>query len=519
MGVEDKKQNRKIRRIAFIILIDLLIIFVSFLVFIWIKPASKRIYLPKYWEPFLVFSGVWLFVSLVISKFNLYRARKFKDIYIPVIIANITIIAVITTLIYSFGVFGFSRLIVFGTILLSTLLEITLAYFFYYYKHPTLMPEIEEILVKKPTFYPFDKSFKHEKEEELKFIETRGQIKNIIIEETSDSVYSFVSKYTDVGNPKNLVLSTTTRFNIDQLPLNRFDSLVNLHRINDFGRINKFFESINKKLPLGGIYINSSETYELRKSRILEKYPPVINYIYYFFDFIFTRVFPKLAIFKNVYFFITRGKNRVLSKAETLGRLYSCGFECIDENYIDGKLYFVVRKIKEPAYDLNPSYGPFFKMKRIGKNKKTIYVYKVRTMHPYAEYIQEYIYNSHGSSDGDKANNDYRVTLWGKFFRRFWIDELPMLINLMRGDLKLVGVRPLSFHKFSLYSEELQEKRVRSKPGLVPPFYTDIPKNFTELMESEEKYLDSYEKNPILTDVKYFFKAFYNIIFKSARSN
>ena len=512
-------QKRNIRKIIYLILIDLLIIFASFLVFIWIKPASQRIYLPKYWEPFLFFSGVWLFISLFISKYNLYKARQFKDVYVPIIIANATIIAVITTLIYSFGLFGYSRLIVFGTILLTTLLELLVAYLYFYYKHPVLLHDFEGEKNIKPKFYPLDKTIKLKKKDELLFVETREQIRNIVVKESGEAVYDYISNYIDVGNPKNLTFSTTTSFNIEQLPFNRFDSLVNLHKANDFRRINKFFEAINNKLPIGGLYINNIETHKLRKSKILKSYPPVLNHIYYFFDFIFTRVFPKIAFFKSIYFYITRGTNRVISKAETLGRLYSCGFECINESFIDGRLYFVMRKVKEPAYDLNPSYGPFFKMRRIGKDRKIIYVYKVRTMHPYAEYIQEYVSKAHGSTDGDKINNDYRVTMWGKFFRKFWIDELPMLINLLKGDLKLVGVRPLSEYKFSTYRKALQEKRVLYKPGLVPPFYADLPKNFDELMASEEKYLDAYQKSPIITDIKYFFAAFYNIFFKRARSN
>jgi lipopolysaccharide/colanic/teichoic acid biosynthesis glycosyltransferase len=94
-----------------------------------------------------------------------------------------------------------------------------------------------------------------------------------------------------------------------------------------------------------------------------------------------------------------------------------------------------------------------------------------------------------------------------------------MLINLLRGDLKVVGVRPLSQHYFNLYSRELQEKRIKYKPGLVPPFYADLPKTLQEIMDSEMKYLEQYEQHPIITDIKYFFKAFYNIIFKRARSN
>jgi lipopolysaccharide/colanic/teichoic acid biosynthesis glycosyltransferase len=140
-------------------------------------------------------------------------------------------------------------------------------------------------------------------------------------------------------------------------------------------------------------------------------------------------------------------------------------------------------------------------------------------MHPYAEYLQEYVYNKHSLEEGGKFKDDFRVSTIGKMMRRLWIDELPMLINLIKGDLKIVGVRPLSKHYFNLYNKELQEKRTRYKPGLIPPFYADNPKTLDEIMASETKYLDAYAKHPILTDVKYFFIAVYNIIFKRYRSN
>ena len=139
-------------------------------------------------------------------------------------------------------------------------------------------------------------------------------------------------------------------------------------------------------------------------------------------------------------------------------------------------------------------------------------------MHPYAEYLQKYIYEKNGTSNGDKANEDFRVSPWGKFFRKFWLDEVPMLINLIKGDVKIIGVRPLSVAKFNLYPKEAQEKRCLYKPGLVPPFYADLPETFEDLVASEMKYIIAYEKNPHLTDIKYLFKAAYNIIFKGARS-
>ncbi|MGB4536222.1 MAG: sugar transferase, partial [Tenuifilaceae bacterium] len=271
-------------------------------------------------------------------------------------------------------------------------------------------------------------------------------------------------------------------------------------------------------LPKGGFFVCMAETKNLRKARILKKYPPVINYIVYSIDFIIKRILPKFTLTKGIYFFLTRGQNRVITRAEVLGRLYSCGFEVVDEQFIDNHLYVISRKIKQPAYDLEATYGPLVKLRRIGKGGKEIKVYKMRTMHPYAEYLQEYIYQKHSLDEGGKFKDDFRVSTLGRIMRRLWIDELPMLINLFRGELKIVGVRPLSKQYFSLYTTELQEKRIKTKPGLIPPFYVDKPETLEGIMASEHKYLDAYFKHPFLTDFKYFFKAVYNIVVKRYRS-
>ena len=86
---------------------------------------------------------------------------------------------------------------------------------------------------------------------------------------------------------------------------------------------------------------------------------------------------PKLPVLKKIYFSITQGKDRLLSKAEALGRLVCCGFDIIDYKKNDGIYYFAAKKVKQPAYDMNPSYGPLFKMRRVGKNGKIIGVYKL----------------------------------------------------------------------------------------------------------------------------------------------
>ncbi|MCD4676355.1 MAG: sugar transferase [Desulfobacula sp.] len=115
-------------------------------------------------------------------------------------------------------------------------------------------------------------------------------------------------------------------------------------------------------------------------------------------------------------------------------------------------------------------------------------------------------------------NDDFRMTTWGKIMRKCWIDELAMLYNWIKGDLHLVGVRPLSLHYYSLYDEELQELRQCVKPGLIPPFYADLPTTFEEICDSEKIYIRAFLKHPIKTQWKYFWKIFFNIVFKGARS-
>ena len=203
-----------------------------------------------------------------------------------------------------------------------------------------------------------------------------------IISEVGEIAYDFIRKFADFSDDRTVIVSTSSRFNIKVYPVGVYHNLANLAKINDIKHLNKFFETANDLLVQGGIFIGCAETKGLRKKRILKKFPPILNYIYYTLDFILKRVFPKLSFTKKIYFFITKGKNRVLSRAEILGRLYSCGFEVIEELFINNLLYFAVKKVKKPVYDYHPTYGLLVRMNRVGKNGKLIGVYKFRTMHP-----------------------------------------------------------------------------------------------------------------------------------------
>jgi len=334
-------------------------------------------------------------------------------------------------------------------------------------------------------------------------------------------VLDFIQRKLDLGTfdtKKTVVLRSNDPYNILFHPENEIELFINLHRMNDVRRINEYFINVNKILIDGGVFVGSFEPIHFRYKRFLMRYPFFIAQFLYLLDFLWHRAAPKMPVFRKIFFAINKGKDRAISLAEGFGRLYYCGFEVLDLKALDNICYFVAKKIKEPSADKNPSYSPLFKMRRVGKNGKTVFIFKLRTMHPYSEYLQEFVYKNNSLQEGGKFKDDFRITSWGKVLRKLWIDELPMLLNLFRGDCKLVGVRPLSRHYLSLYDEEYRKRRLKYRPGLIPPYYADMPGTIQEIMISEEKYLNEFDRAPLKTDVKYFFKAFYNIVLNQKRS-
>lgn len=329
-------------------------------------------------------------------------------------------------------------------------------------------------------------------------------------------VFDFIRE--NVGRDGKLaVIDSDSVLNVDFLDEGQ-DGIINVHKINDINRVNKYFEAVNLKLNDGGIIIGSVEIYRQRKKRILEKYHRIVSYPIYFFDFLLKRVFPKLKLTQGLYFFITRGHNRAISRAEAYGRLYSCGFKIVEERDINNVMYFAFKKVSKPKYDTEPTYGPFIKLRRIGKDGMYFNVRKFRTMFAYSEYLQEWVYEQNDVALGGKFKNDPRITWYGRIMRKLWLDEFPMFWNVFKRQMKIVGVRPLSEHYFMLYDKETRERRIKYKPGLVPPYYVDLPQSLKEIQDSELRYLDAYDKSPCKTQWLYFWRAMYNIFVKRARS-
>lgn len=288
--------------------------------------------------------------------------------------------------------------------------------------------------------------------------------------------------------------------------------------LNAVRHLNQFLRSANAKLKQDGYFVCAFDTSQKRRAQIFSKHISIVAYIIYFFDFLWHRVCPKLRLTSKFYYLCTKKVRKVFPRPEVLGRLYYCGFDVVSEQYIHDRYCVIAQKKREP-YDQPHTKGLFVKLRRVGKNGELFNVYKLRTMYAYSEFLQTYIYENNNLDVGGKFADDYRVTEWGRILRKLWLDELPMVLNMMKGQMKLVGVRPLSLQYFSLYDEDLQQLRTKVKPGLLPPFYLDMPETLEEIQDSERRYLEAYMEHPFRTDWKYFWGIVGNILLRGKRSH
>jgi len=114
------------------------------------------------------------------------------------------------------------------------------------------------------------------------------------------------------------------------------------------------------------------------------------------------------------------------------------------------------------------SRGPiFFRQERSGRYGKPFMMWKFRTMHTNAEAMRNDLV-AHNEMDGPvfKIRNDPRIFAFGSWLRRLSIDELPQLLNVLRGDMSLVGPRPLPVYEIARIEKHAQRRRLSVKPGL-----------------------------------------------------
>lgn len=142
------------------------------------------------------------------------------------------------------------------------------------------------------------------------------------------------------------------------------------------------------------------------------------------------------------------------------------------------------------------SRGPvFFLQERIGTNKRRFSICKFRTMVVGAESMMSQLEpQNEVSGPVFKIKDDPRITRLGKFLRRTSIDELPQLFNVLKGDMSLVGPRPLPVRDFDGFSEDWQRRRFSVRPGITCLWQVQGRSSigFEQWMELDLKYLDEW---------------------------
>ncbi len=140
--------------------------------------------------------------------------------------------------------------------------------------------------------------------------------------------------------------------------------------------------------------------------------------------------------------------------------------------------------------------GPvFFQQERVGVNKRRFHIYKFRTMVRNAERLVGQL-ESRNEMSGPvfKMKNDPRITPIGKVLRKTSIDELPQLLNVIKGEMSMVGPRPLPVRDFEGFNEDWQRRRFSVRPGITCLWQVSgrngIP--FEQWMKLDLQYLDEW---------------------------
>src|SRR4030042_5158150 len=129
-------EKRRCRVIT--LFLDIIILAISFLAMVWVKPASLRHYLPSHSLFFAILAVIWLIVSLVNGKMHRGKIINFSSLFNRVISSNIISLAITALLMYSFRDYDYSRMIVLGTVIVATFLELIIGSVYIAYKKASL---------------------------------------------------------------------------------------------------------------------------------------------------------------------------------------------------------------------------------------------------------------------------------------------------------------------------------------------------------------------------------------------
>lgn len=158
------------------------------------------------------------------------------------------------------------------------------------------------------------------------------------------------------------------------------------------------------------------------------------------------------------------------------------------------------------------SEGPvFFAHKRVGKNGKEIKIYKFRSMVTNAEeLIKQFTPEQKAEYEKNfKLENDPRITKVGKFMRKTSLDELPQLLNILKGDISIVGPRPVTEVETEIYGN-YRDMLLSVKPGLTG-FWAANGRSDTTYTRRRAMEIYYVKNRSLWLDIKIIFKTFVSV--------
>lgn len=177
------------------------------------------------------------------------------------------------------------------------------------------------------------------------------------------------------------------------------------------------------------------------------------------------------------------------------------------------KLYWIGRRVQDIFFSLlalvvlavpmmiialiiwidSPGASPIFLQDRVGRDGKLFKLYKFRSMVPHAEEkLKEVLHQNEMNGPVFKIREDPRITRVGRFIRKTGIDELPQLVNILKGEMSIVGPRPALPREVEQYND-YQRQRLYVTPGLTCYWQIQPRRNelsFDEWVELDLKYIE-----------------------------
>ena len=139
--------------------------------------------------------------------------------------------------------------------------------------------------------------------------------------------------------------------------------------------------------------------------------------------------------------------------------------------------------------------GIIYKSKRVGKNRKQFYIFKFRTMYPYSYQLSITV-----------GSRDNRITRVGYYLRKYKLDEIPQLINVLRGDMSIVGPRP-DLPEFEQYYLQYMNNYYSLKPGITAYssiYFFNESELYVNSKDPDREYIEKTIPKKVKLDREYY---------------